>query len=586
MPRDTQRCRKRKFHGNRHSKSRDSPSKKAKRVGDEGTRLSASARKITAQNPTQEESTSQGSSRSGISGYRFVDMELLGDILGELPCLECGELNSIVLEEDHESRKGCASLLRLVCKSCGHERSFYTSKKIQHYFEVNRRLVYAMRTIGQGASAATQFCGVMNMPPPPNGSAYSRHNKALLKDSEKVSRKTMEDAAAEVKTLKGLNQHEFAECGVSCDGTWQRRGYSSLNGCISVLSIDTGKVLDCEVMTKVCHLCKRHENETDPEKKRLWEQEHAGKCKANHTGSSPAMETKGITRIFNRSQDKHQLVYKEYYGDGDGKGFDEVKDTYSDLGIEVVKKECIGHIQKRVGTALRKKKKETKGLGGRGRLTDNMIDKLQNYYGIAIRSNNNSVAAMKKAILASFFHCASSSKRYLHDNCPDGSESWCGHKKDIANKTKLFKPGPGLPDDVIAAVKPIYARLSEDSLLEKCLHGKTQNQNESFNGMIWERLPKGVFVGPDTLKLGVSDAIAHFNIGTQAALNTLKEGGVEPGDFCTTAMRKVDSLRIRKAEYKSQDKNKQRRKVLRGKRKKKDDKAKDSEGVTYAAGAF
>ena len=49
----------------------------------------------------------------------------------------------------------------------------------------------------------------------------------------------------------------------------------------------------------------------------------------------------------------------------------------------VEKKECVGYVQKRLGTALRKLKKEKKGLGGKGKLTDNMIDKLQNYYGIA-----------------------------------------------------------------------------------------------------------------------------------------------------------------------------------------------------------
>ena len=38
----------------------------------------------------------------------------------------------------------------------------------------------------------------------------------------------------------------------------------------------------------------------------------------------------------------------------------------------------LGHVQKRVGTALRKLKKETPALGGKGKLTDAMIDKLQN----------------------------------------------------------------------------------------------------------------------------------------------------------------------------------------------------------------
>lgn len=52
-------------------------------------------------------------------------------------------------------------------------------------------------------------------------------------------------------------------------------------------------------------------------------------------------------------------------------------------------------MQKRLGTALRKYKKDMVGeklsdgktVGGKGRLTDKVIDKMQNYYGKAIREN-------------------------------------------------------------------------------------------------------------------------------------------------------------------------------------------------------
>ena len=74
--------------------------------------------------------------------------------------------------------------------------------------------------------------------------------------------------------------------------------------------------------------------------------------------------------------------------------------------VQVVKQECIGHVQKCVGTALWKLKKENPGLGGKGKLTDGMIDKLQNYYGIAIRSNIVELSGMKKAVHVSFLHCA------------------------------------------------------------------------------------------------------------------------------------------------------------------------------------
>ena len=98
---------------------------------------------------------------------------------------------------------------------------------------------------------------------------------------------------------------------------------------------------------------------------------------------------------------------------------------------------------------------------------------------------------------------ASFSKTFL---CPDEhatssktkSLQWFQHHPINTNN---YKPGPGLPDNVIAKVKPVYDRLSNDELLKKCLDGKTQNQNESLNGMIWNRLPKGVFCRSNSLEI-------------------------------------------------------------------------------------
>ena len=35
----------------------------------------------------------------------------------------------------------------------------------------------------------------------------------------------------------------------------------------------------------------------------------------------------------------------------------------------------------------------------------------------------------------------------------------------------------------------------------------TQNVNESFNGMIWDRVPKAIYVELDNLSLGVYDIL-------------------------------------------------------------------------------
>jgi len=59
---------------------------------------------------------------------------------------------------------------------------------------------------------------------------------------------------------------------------------------------------------------------------------------------------------------------------------------------------CTGHVQKRVGNRLRKLKKNVKGLSGKGKLTESMIDRMQNYYGIAIRGSKGDIVNMKKSI--------------------------------------------------------------------------------------------------------------------------------------------------------------------------------------------
>ena len=285
--------------------------------------------------------------------------------------------------------------------------------------------------------------------------------------------------------------------------------------------MDTGKVVDVEVLTKFCKLCKMHEDDDSPENV-AWKTDHQAKCKANFQGSAPAMEREGALRLFKRSVNSNKLRYTEYYGDGDSKSHGVVEAVYQldDDKTQVVKKECVRHVQKRVGTALRKLRKENKGMGGKGKLTDSMTDKLQNYYGIAIRSNPGNLAAMKNAVLASLFHCASSKEHNYHRYCPEGEQSWCGFMRDKAKGTDDYEHGKGLPTSIVAAIKPIYSRLSNDELLKKCLDCKTQNQNESFNGMIWSRLAKEVFVGSDVLHLGVYDAISHFNIGANAANKT------------------------------------------------------------------
>lgn len=42
------------------------------------------------------------------------------------------------------------------------------------------------------------------------------------------------------------------DCSVSCDGTWKNRGHESHHCVSSIISVDTGELLDSEYLTNLC----------------------------------------------------------------------------------------------------------------------------------------------------------------------------------------------------------------------------------------------------------------------------------------------------------------------------------------------
>ena len=106
------------------------------------------------------------------------------------------------------------------------------------------------------------------------------------------------------------------------------------------------------------------------------------------------------------------MRYINFYGDGDTKRFAFIEKMYP--GIKVTKFQYIGHVQKRMCKRLRTLRKSVKGLDGIGRLNDAMVDKIQNYYGIAIKQNTGKdINTMKSAIWGAFFTLLPTLRSYL-----------------------------------------------------------------------------------------------------------------------------------------------------------------------------
>ena len=83
----------------------------------------------------------------------------------------------------------------------------------------------------------SRFCSTTNMPPPVGSKPFRQHTKAMLRAAKDVAEQTIKDAAQEISNSRTEDGEDIVETAVSCDGKWQRRGFASLHGCVTVISM-------------------------------------------------------------------------------------------------------------------------------------------------------------------------------------------------------------------------------------------------------------------------------------------------------------------------------------------------------------
>ena len=94
-----------------------------------------------------------------------------------------------------------------------------------------------MRSCGLGYNALEIFCGLINLP---------EMNQKLSHKIRKAA-KTVAEASMSA-TIEEVKKEGATDIGVSVGGTWQRRGFSSLNGVVVAVSTLNFKVVDAEAM--------------------------------------------------------------------------------------------------------------------------------------------------------------------------------------------------------------------------------------------------------------------------------------------------------------------------------------------------
>lgn len=498
-----------------------------------------------------------------------------------------------------------------VCLDAPPLKTSSTITKRGQSFDVNRRAVYHSLETGGGYKGLVSFCSIMNMPCL-SEPAYYKQVDIILEDLEAEADDEMTSAGQRVhahilKENGELNSDDVLDAVVPFDGTWAKRGFTSLTGVVFAIAVDTGEVLDYHVLSKECRKCslKKSQCQSDEEFEE-WQTEHLAlnQCDVNFNGSSPAMEAEGATVLWSRSIQRHNLRYRWMVSDGDSKAFNAVENMYD--GCKVEKLDCVGHVQKRMGKHLMNLKATTKGkladgkpIGGKGRLTEGRIKRLQKYYGLAIRQNtlskanpterevNVAVYTMKKNIIAILHHSVHSpDPAKQHRFCPVGESSWCRWQQDSATGTSTYDAEDCLPEVFFDLLRPTFMTLSETKLLERCVRGATQNRNECINSMVWVRCPKHKHHGVKVIRCAVASAVCHFHSGAASRVSVMNRLSIPAGMFTKKASEKKDKRRLKKSDLQASAKEKKRRQGMQLLRTRREEALREAEGITYEAGSF
>ncbi len=137
-----------------------------------------------------------------------------------------------------------------------------------------------------------------------------------------------------------------------------------------MIDFATGLIIDYEVLSKYCHACELQQTKfgSATEEFKRWYENHKkeNKCAKNYDGLPTGMELVAGSILWKRSVTKSLLQYMTMLSDGDTKMYDYLcrENVYGDQ-YPIEKEECVNHVSKRMGTALRKLVTEKKKDGVR-----------------------------------------------------------------------------------------------------------------------------------------------------------------------------------------------------------------------------
>ena len=198
----------------------------------------------------------------------------------------------------------------------------------------------------------------------------------------------------------------------------------------------------------------------------------------------------------------------------------------------------------------------------------------------------NDQVAMQRAVMAMFYHSISTDELPTHMMCPGGDKSWCKFNRAIAKGEPPPKHNPTILRNLARIVRKVILDLSSDALMERCVLGATQNQNESFNSLIWRRYVKTELCSLDVVEISVSLAVITFNSGQEILKGLFDKLKYRYTPTLAHFLIKSDDRRIWLASYRGKELLKKRRQQLRLDSVSLAEEQREAEGETYGSGRF
>lgn len=507
-------------------------------------------------------------------------------------CKECN--GDITFTKSGERFLGFYLQVSCSCK----ETKLNSSPTIYNTFEINRKFVFVMRLLGIGIHGINFFYTFMDISHGVSVSAYYGILNNISVASKCVFDSVIKKAKDEEVEKNSASGHPPNDLNVSGDGTWAKRGYTSLFGVVTLIGKYTNKILDLVVKSSYCSECTYWKRKNGTPEYDMWWDVHKEECKANHEGSSGKMEVDGMVEMFRRSQALHGVRYTNYIGDGDSKTFKAVLE-HQPYGVEFVinKLECVLHVGKRLYkrlmdvkkqiTLLRKQekkdtvqvlKKKKQKVEKTANFSGKTIREMSTYYSLAIQRHPDSVENMRNEIWAGFYHKISTKPQ--HQYC---DISWCKYLQ-AQKDNEPYEHKPPLQDDVQAMIKPVYESLTKDDLLKRCLGRNTQNNNESYNHSLWMLASKHVFSGKTVIEIAAWVSACVFNEGNFTVLKIMELMGIKIGPYASHSAEKRDEERLKQAERVSTEQSKEARTNKKEAKSAKQEMFEEVEGLLYGSG--